>query len=206
MSPATQTPVNQRDEFLLNLHIAEYNALTGRNASLMVIQSNIWIIIVATWGALATALPLAEKWPIISWISAIAVQFELLLMGFATNEIYRNAYYIENDLHPLVKELTQDEKFWGYEAYLKQYSGKKPLFSDLAPICVSIATSLMVLILRHAQYKEFIYGSIPLCTLTIFVNRLTYKVVRSRKRLERAAQSNGVKVKAAAAANVSLRK
>jgi hypothetical protein len=200
MSPATQFPANNRDEFLLNLHIAEYNALTGRNASLMVIQSNIWFIIVATWGALATALPVAEKWPIISWISAIAVQFELLLMGFATNEIYRNAYYIENDLHPLVKELTQDERFWGYEAYLVQRSKKKPLFADLAPICVSVAAFLIVIILRHSQSKEFVYGSIPLCILTIFVWRLIYKVVQSRERLERAAQSNSIKVKAAVAA------
>ncbi len=99
----------------LQVHLAEYNALTTRATYWLTLQFAIWPIIMGLWGLLAL---LWGKLPdsVLLWGGAFLSQAFGLMWYGVTIEIYRAARYIERDLRPRVETAIGDHlRFWTYE-------------------------------------------------------------------------------------------
>ncbi len=116
--------VMERRGDLLQVHLAEYNALTTRATYWLTLQFAIWPIVVGLWGLLALIwgkLPDA----IVLWCGVCLSQaFGLMWYGMII-EIYRAARYIERDLRPMVKVAIGDcPGFWTYEQRNREDRGE----------------------------------------------------------------------------------
>lgn len=176
---------------LLQLHIAEYTALTTRNNNWVTIQIGIWSVmtlyITAAIGAWAYFSQLKLDYGIyIVWGSGIVLQLIVLVLYLTLGEIYINVYYIEEKLRPLLSDLVDGKPFWGYEAFLAKDSKRELM--DWASTSVVLAALLVTALIRHAFTieREFVglLVNVPLSALLV---RRTWKTAKLRRRFQKTA-------------------
>jgi hypothetical protein len=176
------------DGSLINLHIAEYNALTNRNTGWMNIQQNVWMLMVLSltlMAAIWAAKP--QYFPIILWVALFVVQAQFAVLCFATQEIYRNVYYIECDLRPSIQQMIERPDFWQYEPFLANRSGRKPLLTDAIPAALSTITVLIVVLVRiffKYHWAELAVGLPVNLAVTGLLVAQTNGLVNLRKKFE----------------------
>lgn len=96
---------------LVQLHTAEYAAITTRNTYYMSVSF-------AFWPALVLYLTLLKPgWSLSLTVSLAAIGSELIAAGwyFCMVEQYKNVRYIETTLKPKLRHLLQTNEFWWYE-------------------------------------------------------------------------------------------
>jgi hypothetical protein len=114
-----QHPLEQRNPAtLIQLHIAEYQALTMRNTYWITMQYFLWPILIGLIG-LVTQLHNPFDPALRIWGIAIVIEVVVVAYYAATLEQYSNVRYIETELKPSISVLVGPESFWGYEPYLK---------------------------------------------------------------------------------------
>jgi hypothetical protein len=141
----TPTPSESVDrQAALQLHISEYQALTNRSTYYTVIGSTIWPALILFW---AIIIPLwnSEHAPYLLWVTCSVVEFALLLWAENVWEQYRNIFYIEHNLKPLIASLLPLGTFWDYERFLDGTRKRRPLWREAyvgwASICVLASIS-----------------------------------------------------------------
>jgi hypothetical protein len=128
MTPAPPPPSDQE----LQLHIAEYNALTTRSSYYIVIAASLYpILILVISGILALWNSVTHV--LIVWSAVFAVQAFSFAMIDNARWQYENIYYIEKILRPLVDALVGKIAFWTYEQILSQQRGKTPQWWECTP-------------------------------------------------------------------------
>jgi hypothetical protein len=174
---------------LLQLHIAEYTALTTRNNNWVTIQVGIWSLIIlyvtAAVGAWAYFSQLRLNYGIyIVWGSSVAIQLTVAVLYFTIGEIYINVYYIEHKLRPLLSELVDRKPFWGYEAFLARDSNRSVM--DWAATAAVLGALLVAALIRHAftTEREFVglLANVPFSAFLIWRTAATAKL---RKRFQK---------------------
>lgn len=110
------------DKELLQLHIAEYQALTNRASYWIVLQYSLMATVPVQLGIAFGAWQVTEiraKEAII-WITLALLQFIALLWALTLVEQFSIVMYLECYLRPQIKDaLASDKLFFGYEPYLK---------------------------------------------------------------------------------------
>jgi hypothetical protein len=107
---------NIPNEKLVDIHIAEYNALTSRCTYFFNFQIILLTAILASISVIATLWGSRQTW-LLGWGPLLVL---LILTNISANiftEQYKMVRYIETILKPLIKDLTK-KKFWEYEPYL----------------------------------------------------------------------------------------
>ncbi|HEY6249293.1 MAG TPA: hypothetical protein VI685_04995 [Candidatus Angelobacter sp.] len=184
---ARENPTDDRVDLdsktLIQLHVAEYNALMNRNSYWIRVQQAIWVLILGSFTLIAS---LVKTGPIgfIVWGGAIPVELMFVFLYFATHEMYRNAYYIEADLHKLVEDVIGIGEFWQYERFLATESDKKPIYSDVAPFWIFIAALVLAAGLRWRHPWEILIGLLVSAPGTWLLNRQMHGVIALRKKWE----------------------
>lgn len=108
----------------IDLHIAEYNALTTRVTYFINFQ-NILLTALIAWIIFVASLWDSQFENIISWGLLLGAQVIGIINAYFTNEYYTIVKYIESDLKPKIVKLIKNESFWGYEPFLIIERGKK---------------------------------------------------------------------------------
>ena len=184
--PQTQGPgLNDLSGALVQLHIAEYQALTTRSTYWITIQNSVWAliliyltIVVSIWSKDSSHTPF------LVWASGVVIQLCLAGWYYAGNENYRNVFYIENELRSLIQTVIGPQDFWRYETFLAKRSGRKPIWSDTAPtIFLVLAYGAVVWIRRPFSGSE-LWGFLLNILLTLYVIRQSYVVVTSRRKFQ----------------------
>ncbi|MHB1021391.1 MAG: hypothetical protein ACYC46_14580 [Acidobacteriaceae bacterium] len=157
MSKAEQA----NSELLLQVYLAEYQALTTRTTNYIVMSTVIWPLIVSFIGFLATAWyhltqVQSEKFGflIVFWGGTLAVQLALMLWTFLVCEQYKTTFYIEKRLWPLVRDLVNTPNFWLYEQEHRAQTPLKKWFELQTELWVFIII-LAVTFLRIQTFHYF---------------------------------------------------
>jgi hypothetical protein len=129
---------------LLQLHIAEYNALTTRNTYYITIAASFFpvlllvlTILVAIWNSLNHAL--------LIWASGTVVQLFVLAWIENAWQQYKNLKYIEGELRLLVSAVVEGSSvFWNYERWLADGRHGATLWWEYAPAAGAACTMISV--------------------------------------------------------------
>ena len=111
-------------EHLLQVHLAEYSALTTRGTTFITLGVAVCSIIplyLAFVGAIwsyATSKP--HGMSVLVWGSLLVIQVVVLFAVQLQNEQYQIVFYIETILRRRVHKLVQSENFWEYEGFLRE--------------------------------------------------------------------------------------
>ena len=134
---------DQRLQALLQLYIAEYQALTTRNTYWITLQYALWPILILSLALLAQVPSLLPK-QVLAWSAAVIVQVIVVAYYGAAYETYNNVRYIEHELRPLVRAIVGGSPFWNYERYLKQRRALAPAWWEYGPIILSVGAPSIV--------------------------------------------------------------
>jgi len=156
--PSTLPPPSQ--EVLVQLHLAEFNALTTRNNNWVAIQVGIWTLILLYITVASTVW--AFNWqakgdfePYIIWASGLIIQLALLILYFTIQEVYRNVYYIEHELRELIQPLAGNNAFWQYERFLAIDTKRKPAWTDASATVGFLGAFVAATLIRYPWHSAF---------------------------------------------------
>jgi hypothetical protein len=108
---------------LINLHIAEYNMLTGRCTYYMNFQIVILTAGIATIGLIWNKNP---DW-LLSWWFLLTLLIYGNISAIMFKENYNILYYLEISLKASLHELEVPDSFWKYEENLEKYRNDQHL-------------------------------------------------------------------------------
>jgi hypothetical protein len=123
---------------LLQLHIAEYQALSARSTNWTSLQYGLAGFTVAALALLIANLHLISTRFTI-WAVALLYQSVMLAQILVLSMLFNNVRYIECSLRPTIQELiasagdpaltskVQERSFWRYEHYMKSHSPYQPV-------------------------------------------------------------------------------
>lgn len=105
------------EQMELDLHIAEYNALTTRCTYFTNIQ-NVVLSVLVIWTTVMIGLWIEKPTYIISWGTILGAQAFGIISAVLLYEEYNIIRYLESVLKPLIDSLIHKEQFWGYQSFL----------------------------------------------------------------------------------------
>jgi hypothetical protein len=102
---------------LVQVHIAEYAAITNRNTYYMNVSFAFWPALIVYLTLIQYLNSLKPGWSLSLTVSLAAIGSELITWGwyFCVVEQYKNVRYIETTLKPMLRQLLGTKEFWGYE-------------------------------------------------------------------------------------------
>lgn len=143
-----ERPLHERNSAsLIQLHIAEYQALTMRNTYWITLQYFLWPILIGFIG-LATQLPNPFDPTLRIWGVVVVAQVVVVAYYASTLEQYTNVRYIETELKPSISALVGADSFWGYERYLAASRPFHPLFWEIWPLVLSFICVVLPIAIR----------------------------------------------------------
>lgn len=122
---------------LIQLHVAEYQALTMRNTYWITMQYFLWPILIGLIG-LINQLHNPFDPTLRIWGFAVVGQIVVVAYYAATLEQYSNVHYIETKLKPSISALVGADSFWGYERYLKASRPFAPWLWEIWPLLLPL--------------------------------------------------------------------
>lgn len=169
----------KRDDLALQVHLAEYAALTMRNTYWITLQFAAWPILLLYWAFAASMWDTVDR-TVLLWVTGLITQQVVLNWCQAGYEIYNNAKYIEHELRPLVRSLVQVDGFWGYEPFLKSQRTTGPMWFECWPALGSAAAlALLVYYTRPWSIGDWLGAGLNFCFLAAVVVR-TKMLVKAR--------------------------
>jgi hypothetical protein len=117
-SPAVQPQRDADHEGIIQLHAAEYMALTTRVTYVDLFSATVWGLIVAFITIVANSWERIAARGVLVWTSVIAIQLMLIVISSFMQDHYAIVLYLETDLRRLVVESGIDLEFWSYEKFL----------------------------------------------------------------------------------------
>jgi len=118
-------PSGNSNNPLLDVHLAEYSALTNRVTYFITLQY-------LTYSIAAVVLTLvAQVWgsnnlsrQLVSWGGFLLFLLLVWAWTYTVWEIFNTAVYLEGDLRQRIARLVRDDAFWGWESYLAAQRAK----------------------------------------------------------------------------------
>jgi hypothetical protein len=169
---------------LLQVHLAEYQALTNRCSYWITVQVALlplFLIVIGivcqVWGG-----PIDKR--LLTLGSTAIVQ--LIIMGYLhiSLEIYQAVCYMECELRPLLRATVNgSNKFWHYEAFLAQRRRKGPIWEEyILPLCDLIGI-IFLTVYTFSSHAVIDYIGLSLnLTLLVLIFTDTWKLVSLRRR------------------------
>ena len=142
-------------EIQINLHIAEYNALTNRCTYIINMQSIILTVSV-TWILIFVSLWNSISNNVIIWGFFLGGQLIGWIGSIMNYDLYNIVRYIESDLKPRVNEIVKNESFWGFELYLKKArSNFHVAISEIGGVIFTLIMFLILLCYRFQYWQKW---------------------------------------------------
>ena len=165
---------------MLQLHLAEYQALTTRNTYWITLQFALWPILLIyfalvaqVWNSMARGL--------LVWGSGLVTQTVVLTLYWTGFEQYNNIRYIERELRPLVNKLVGNRQFWRYERYLKPQRTSWYMLGECAPSLLTFIGLVVVARLRIPWLRSDYYWALCNASLYVVVAVTTVHLIRTRR-------------------------
>jgi len=171
----------------LQVHLAEYAALTSRNTNWITLQYAMWPILLVYYGLVAgvwTTLP----HELLIWASGVVTQLAVLHWCESGYEVYNNVAYMERQLRLKIAELLPGRDFWGYEPHLKVQRGSAPIWYEYVPLLgILVGLVIAVYLSRHKdKFGMWDWIGIGLnAVLFCMVAKRTINLIMTRQRMNK---------------------
>lgn len=155
----------------IQLHIAEYNALTARCSNLLNIQP-VLLATLITW--LSVMIGFANNFP--NWFFWIIVgggQVFGIISAIYIYSYFRIFYYIETILKPMIEKEIGQYEFWKYHSFITENKIKGLVSWELSGVLLS-GLSILVLGIRDftCTWNYFIGLGTNIILLLMYLYRL----------------------------------
>lgn len=104
-------------EKIVEVHIAEYQAITSRSTSLILISSSIWPMLILLLSVIGPHWD-TQRNPYLLWSICTIGEFSLFYWAENSWQQMNNIRYIEKVLRPELEVALSSQRFWHYEQYL----------------------------------------------------------------------------------------
>jgi len=183
----TQPQPNLSDPHLQNmvlqLHIAEYQALTSRATNWLTLLSGVWVLM-AVFITLLPSIWSIVPHVVIVWGALAVLQLMLIFWSQLLYEQYTSVRYIEGKLRCLVAELVGLAPFWQYETYVRSQRPKtQPMWYEAAPAYGIFLLGILIVCCRTPLgWGEYVGLAANLAVFYLFLCSLI-RAVRVRRKL-----------------------
>ena len=164
-------PANENS--LLQLHLAEYQALTTRASYWIVLQVS---LVPAVPVYLALAAQVWQAGVIVKGVVVWATLAGLQLIGIVWSQLMLEEYaavrYIEFYLRPLIKNVVGSDLFWGYEPYLVKHRLIRQGWGEAS---ISVLGLIVFLITLAARIPEFSRWDAAGAVINLVILRFLWK-------------------------------
>lgn len=165
--------------YLIQLHIAEYQALTTRNTYWMTMQFALFPMLLL-FMALVAQLWNSLDHAVLLWGSALVAQLIVVVWYQAGWEQYNNVRYMERELRPSITNLLRENEFWKYELYLRQQRSRILVWWEYPASFSSFVVLLVIAQLRRPWLALDYYAFAINALMFIFIVWLNINLVRTR--------------------------
>jgi hypothetical protein len=184
--PVIQPPEGRARDALLNVHIAEYEAMTTRCTYFMALQMGLWPLLLLFWPLLAQVRGAVPNRTLV-WLGLLGSQIVLFMYLHLLGEQYLMLVYIENNLRDRVSALIPGTVFWNYERFLpKQRSRTGASTHRLLTYAMIAFVALVIVVQWPFAWSDAPYGIANLVVATVIVHKVV-RVGELRRDLPRAA-------------------
>ena len=170
------------EDKLINLHIAEYQALTTRASYWIVLQVGL-LPIIPIYLAMAAQVwqygPVLKE--IVIWSTLAGMQITGIVWAQTVVEQYGLVRYVECYLRPLAEEVVHTKLFWGYEPYLIK---RRTIPTSFAEPAVAVISSALLIITCVSRYSMHSWLKLSWWDACGFVVNLALLYLLWRRRLE----------------------
>lgn len=178
---------SQRIEMEIQLHLAEYNALTTRCTYFTNIQ-NVLLTAVVIWvtGGLLVSWNhepvFIFRWGILFGMQIIGIISAQLF--YEENKIIR---YLESELKPAIKRLIRSDRFWKYQLFIAKQRSDKFVIWEYSGVIIGAAVVAVIAITRLSKWVlgDFIGLLCNIALLVIYMVMTSY-AVKTRKQFWKA--------------------
>ena len=163
----------------IDLHIAEYNALTTRCTYFTNIQ-NLILSVLVIWLTVMIGLWIKNPSSIIAWGTILGSQIFGILSAVLLYEEYNMIRYIESFLKPIINNLLNKKIFWEYQSFLISQRKESYKIWEFSIIIITGIIIITVSITRFPwDYGDFIGFVLNFLTLYVFGSK-TYSAAKLR--------------------------
>jgi hypothetical protein len=150
-----QSSVQNSVSIQVQLHIAEYQALTTRATYFITLMGSVWPVLLIFFGLILQG----QLWNILPpalliWGSGVIIQISLFVWAQLLFEQYMIVRYTESELRRRVAAILGNSAFWEYEQFLTRQRGKVSTWWEF-----SICGGIMVAIGWTATFRWRVLGS-----------------------------------------------
>ena len=184
---------------LLQVYVADYNAMATRINTFMALQFVPWPPLVVVLGLVVNAFNTRTSSTSVSafdpdttsfvvWLTVMAVHAAVYVYLFSLYEVYNHSRYVETELRPKLSEIINIQPNWGYERFLiKTGKANKPQSGDSGVLVLPIVAILFAFYQRATSELSWM-------DLLFFLNiwalwnarQMVYRVFAARERMFRA--------------------
>jgi hypothetical protein len=148
---------------LIQLHAAEYLALTTRNTYWTTLQYALGPITAGAFVVLAEGRSFVPG-ILLSWSAAVFFDLIMLVYYGTVFEIFNNTRYLECELRKDVQGLMRKSDFWRYERYLRNRKAYPPWW-DFVPMTFSVAAPLTTCLFRRVSWSTGDWVGLAICLI-----------------------------------------
>ena len=143
---------------LIQLHVAEYQALTTRATHFITLMSSIWALVLV-FVALAAHVRRSFPLPILLWGSGVVLQTMMIFWMQFLTEQYQIVRYVEAQLRPLIQSVVGDALFWQYEPWLSKGRTKAPILWEYS-VALGVTLAMTYVIITSLPFSAWDYGGL----------------------------------------------
>jgi transposase len=172
-------PTNDSKKHQLDMHVAEYCALSTRHVYSLMLQYSVWAGVAVYWAFLVT---LYQRVPAgwIAWAAIFGLEMAATGWYFNLADLYTNVCYMQTRLRPQVQEIIGIEDVWGYESFLIERRGHEKAYGDAWALVFALLT-LMACWFEYPPRGWQWGAAIVSSGIMVWVGFLTWSVLALRR-------------------------
>jgi hypothetical protein len=155
---------------VVQLHIAEYQALTTRGSYWLVLQISLLPVVPIYLGLAAQVLQsgLLVK-EVVVWVTVAGLELIGIVWAQIMLEHYTAVKYIEFYLRPMVENLVDSKMFWGYEPHLVKHRPISQRFADASIPLLGLIVFGITLTIRFRDFSRWDIGGVILNLMLLWL-------------------------------------
>jgi hypothetical protein len=166
----------------LDVHLAEYEALTSRCTSWLTLMVPIWAVLATFLTVIAAFWNSFPDHIALLWSLGVGSQLVILMWFQTIEEQYRAIFYVQRQLRPRVEKIVGISGFWTYESYSAgrddHLSWWGEWFSPPIFVCLLLAFGIVRWPLHPIDYAG-LSVNIPLVVIQVLKTVIRVRLRRS---------------------------
>jgi hypothetical protein len=158
----------------IQLHIAEYNALTNRCTNVINMQTAL-LAVAVTWILIFVNLQNSIEYSFKIWWVFLGIVIIGWVKSMLSYELYLMIHYIESFLKKRIKAIIGDVNFWNYEFFLKHKRSKAHILTSEVADVLILSIMFVLLIYYRLPYWEkydWLGFGVNFLFILIYINKM----------------------------------